>query len=87
MGHFQGVGDLPRDTQHAIEWQSTAGPMRTRFGSEHLRERLALDELEDQQPDAVRFLEAVNRTHVGMIERREHPRLALETRQPIRTDS
>ena len=48
------------------------------------RERLALDELENQEADAVRFLEAVDRADVGMVQRREHPRLALEAREPIR---
>ena len=31
-----------------------------------------------------RFLEAVDRADVGMVQRREHPRLALEAREPIR---
>ena len=51
---------------------------------EPLRERLALDELEHQEADAVRLLDAVDRADVRMIQRGEHPRLALEARQPIR---
>ena len=47
------------------------------------RKRLAFDELENQEANAVRFLEAVDRTDVGMVQRREHPRLALEPREPI----
>ena len=46
-------------------------------------ERLALDELEDQEPDAVGLLEAVDRADVRMIQRGEHARLALEAREPV----
>ena len=49
-----------------------------------VRERLALDELEDQEADAVRFFEAVDRADVRVIQRGEHPRLALEAREAIR---
>ena len=51
---------------------------------ELVRERLALDELENQEADAVRFFDAVDRADVGVIQRGEHPRLALEAREPIR---
>ena len=58
--------------------------MRTRRLRELVRERLALDELENQEADAVRFLDAVDPADVGVIQRGEHPRLALEAREPIR---
>ena len=64
--------------------------MRKRLGDRQraarasaIGQRLALDQLEDQRAHAVGLLEAVDRGDVGMIERREHARLALEARQPI----
>ena len=51
---------------------------------ERVRERFAVDELENQEANAVRFLEAVYRADVGVVQRREHPRLALEAREAIR---
>ena len=84
VGDFERLGDLPRDVQHAIEWQSRVLRVRTRRLRERVRERVALDELENQEANAVRFLEAVDRADVGMVQRREHPRLALEAREPIR---
>ena len=50
---------------------------------ELLCERGALDELENQEANAVSFLEAVDRADVGMVQRREHPRFALEARESI----
>ena len=48
-----------------------------------LFERLAFDELHDQE-EPLRFLEAVERRDVRMIERRDDLRLALETFLPLR---
>jgi len=48
-------------------------------------QRLALDQLHDQEgrASAVVTFEAEQRRHVGVVERREHPRLALEPSQPV----
>ena len=48
------------------------------------RQCVALDEFEDQESDAVCLLEAVDRADVGMVQRREDPRLPLEAREAIR---
>ena len=47
-------------------------------------QRRALDQLEDEGGDGLRFLEAVDGADVGMVERRQHLRFALESRQPVR---
>ena len=57
--------------------------MQIRRVRELLCERAALDELENQEANAVSFLEAVDRADVGMVQRREHPRFALEARESI----
>ena len=49
-----------------------------------MRERITLDKLEDQEANTLRFLEAVDRADVRVVQRREHSRLALETGEPIR---
>ena len=49
-----------------------------------LRERLALDQFQHEAAHAVRFLDAVDRPDVRMIQRGEHPRFALEARTPLR---
>ena len=48
-----------------------------------LCQRLAVDELEDQEADAVSLLEPVDGADVRMIQRGEHPRFALEAREAI----
>ena len=50
---------------------------------EPLGKRLALDELEDQRVNAVAVLEPVDGADVRMIQRREQPCFALESRAPI----
>ena len=44
---------------------------------------VALDELSTSARMPSAFFEAVDRADVRMIERREHPRLALEAREPL----
>ena len=48
-----------------------------------LREVLALDQFHDETRDAA-FGDAVDLRDVGMVQRREHLRLAREARQPLR---
>ena len=56
---------------------------RNRPRRDPLRERLALDELENERLDVARFLETVDRRNVGMVQRREDLGLPLEPRQPL----
>src|SRR5262245_57406944 len=71
-------GDLPRDAQSLAKRQAgTAGALARRF-REFVRERVAVHELENQNPKAVRVLEAVDRADVRMIQRGERSRLTLE---------
>ena len=77
MGDLERVDDLPRDRECFRDRQAAALP-------DPVRERAAFHELENQEPDAVRLLEAVDRADVRMIQRGEHPRLALEAREPRR---
>ena len=53
--------------------------------SQALGQGLAFDELHDRARTPSVLFDAVNRADVWMIERRQHPRLALEARQPIRS--
>ena len=50
---------------------------------EPLGESLALDQLHHQEAAVALVLEAVERRDVGMVERRQHARLALEARQHV----
>ena len=69
------LGDLPRDLERLVD--------RQRSPRQPLRQRLAVDELQDQRLDAARLLEAVDRGDVRMIQRGQDLRLALEARQPL----
>ena len=51
---------------------------------ELFRQRLALDQLQDDRRLAVGFVEAVDRGDIGVVQRREQLRLALESRDAIR---
>ena len=73
---FQCIGDLTRDRERVVQRKRTLG--------DHVRERLALDELEHQRRAAIHVLEAVDRADVGMIQRRQHARLTLEAREAFR---
>ena len=72
---FERVGDLARDRERLLN--------RQRARRQTLGERRALDQLEHEAADAVGLLEAVDRADVRMIQRRQHPRLALEAREPL----
>ena len=73
------VGDLRDDRQRLGE--------RHRAPQQPIRQRLPLDQLHDQEMLAPRFLQAVERGDVGMIERRQDFGLALETRDAIGVSS
>jgi hypothetical protein len=53
---------------------------------ESIRQRLALDELEDQRPEAARFFQSVERGDVGMVQRGEDLGFALEARETRRVE-
>ena len=68
--------DLHRDGERLVEGQRPAG--------QAVRQRFTLDPLEDEVRRSVQALEAVDRGDVGMAERGEDPRLALEAPQAPR---
>ena len=77
MGDLERVDDLPGDREGFGDRQASAS-------LDPLRERAAVHELENQEPETVRFFEAVDRADVRMIQRGEHARLALEAREARR---
>ena len=77
VSDIESHGDLPRDAQRVANRQAGTGAL-ARDIREFVREGLAVHELENQEPKAVRFLEAIDRADVRMIQRGEHSRLALE---------
>ena len=73
---LQGVGDLDGDGNRLVE--------RNRRDCDPVRQRRPLDELHGERAEvALAFLEAEDLRDVGMVERRERLRFALETREPI----
>ena len=68
--------DLSGDRQRLVQ--------RKRTPRQPLREVLALDELEREREDSVRFLEPVDRPDPRMVERGEDLRLAAEPGQALR---
>ena len=75
VGFGKRFGDLPRDAKGFLE--------RNRPFLDALSERRPLDELEHQEQPAVVFFETVDGRDVGMVERGQHLRLALEALQPL----
>ena len=74
VGHGECTGDLNRHVDRVVE-RELVGHRGT--------EGAPLDEFHGQEADAVVFVQPVNRGDVGMVERREHLGLALETGQPF----
>src|SRR5437773_2218004 len=72
---FERVGNRFGDGQRLVQ--------RKRTLREAIGKRRALDELLDERVDAARFLEAVNRRDIRMIERREELRFAPEPRNTV----
>ena len=73
---FERLGNLPRNRDGLVERHR---PLRNAVG-----ERLALDQLEDQGGNGGRFLQAVDGADVGVVQRRQHLRFALEPGEPVR---
>ncbi len=72
---FEGLRDLQREGQR-IRHRDGAPP-------ERVRERGALDELQDEKADPARVLEPVDRRDVRVIESGQQPGLALESGESI----
>ena len=68
-------GDLDEDVERLVE--------RERPARDAIGERLSFDQLEGEVTAAAGFLEAVDRGDVRMVQRGQHPRLALESLQAI----
>ena len=76
MRRFERLRDLARDRECLLNRQ------RTR--RQTLGERRAFHELEHEAADAVGLLQPIDRADVRMVQRRQHPRLAFEAREPLR---
>ena len=75
MGRFEGFGDLLGNRQCLVE--------RDRPLRDAVRQGWPLDQLQDQRPDAIRLLQAVDGADVRMVQRGQHLGFPLEPRQPI----
>ncbi len=72
---FERFGNLPGDGKCFVDRNR---PLRDAVGK-----RRAFDQLHDESADAIRLLQPVDLRDVGMVQRGERLRLALEARQPI----
>ena len=72
---LQRFRDLLRDRQRLIQWKGAS--------RDPLRQIFSLDELHDDGAHVTRFLEAVDVSDVGMVQRGEHLGLAGESRKPV----
>ena len=72
---FKGLGDLPREGQDFGD--------RHRPARNECRQVLAIDELHHERTDTARFLQAVDVSDVGMVQRRQGLRLAREPCKPF----
>ena len=73
---FERLGDLLRNRERLRE--------RNRALCDPLGKRRAFNQLHDQRMDPVRVFESVDVCDVRMVERRQHLRFALETRESLR---
>jgi len=76
MRRLQSIRDVNRYLNRIINGQRTS--------TQSIIERFAFDELQNEVLLTVCFLKTVNRANVPMTQRREHLRLSLKPRQPIR---
>ncbi len=77
VGGGQRLGQIGGEAEEVFGRQALVG--------DRLAERLAVDQLHGQKTDPVVFFDRVDGDDVGVIERREHLRLAFESRQPSGT--
>ena len=76
VGGFERLCDLLRDEKGFVQ--------RDRAARNTLGERRAFDKLEDECTDSADVFHAMNCGDVRVVQRRQHLRLALEPRQPVR---
>ena len=76
VSRFERLGDLLRNREGFRE--------RNRALCDPLGKRRSFDQLHDQRMDPVRVFESVDVCDVRMVERRQHLRFALETRESLR---
>ena len=74
MGCFESLGDLLGDGASFVDGDR---PLL-----DAVRQRRALDQFQNQRPDALSLLQPVDGADVGMVQRGEHLGLPLEARQP-----
>ena len=75
MRGFESFGDLLGDGERLVEWdQPLLDP---------IRERWPFNKFEDERPRVTGLLKPVDRPDVGMVERGQYLRFALETGQPV----
>ena len=75
VGGFERLDDLARDRQRVLEWN--------RAVSDAIGQRGPVDELHHQRLPGRRFLDAVDRRDVRMVQRGEDLRFALEPREAL----
>ena len=75
VGGFQSFGDLHEERERLADGNRSA---RDAIG-----QRLALDQLHDEEAGAVVRFEAIESRYVAVIERRQDARLALEAGEPL----
>src|SRR5262245_3296078 len=69
------AGDLPGDDERV--GRESAGRV------DGVGKTAAVDQLHHERPDVAALFDPMNGCDVGMIERRQHARLAVEARQPL----
>ena len=77
------VGDLARDAERLGDRAAPASASSASRRLQSILERLALDQLEHQRAHLALLLEAVDLRDVGMVQRGENPRFALEAGEPL----
>src|SRR5262249_25266883 len=73
---FEGLRDLCGDRQCEIEWNRSL--------LDSIRQRWPFHEFEHQGPNAIGFLQSVDRSDVRMIQRGEELGFRLESRETVR---
>ena len=73
---FERLRDLTRHRECLLNRQRTE--------RQTLAERRAFHEFEHEAADAFGLLESIDRANVRVVQRRQHPRLAFEARDPLR---
>ena len=77
---FQRLRDLARDRDRFIHGQAASPGIGL---GEASGERRSFHQLEHQPIQGVGLLEAVDRSYVRVIQRRQQPRLALQPAEPL----